>query len=96
MNSQSRHGSDTFELTVTGDGDGRHGEDGFRRKLDCARSMEYTSESTLGAHTDEWSLPVSRDGKGRDGSSPSVGVRAAKAAGRHPYPSRTRKLSLPA
>ena len=67
VNSQSRHGSDRFELTVTGDGDGRHGEDGFRRKLDCARSMEYTSESTLGAHTDEWSLPVSRNGKGKEG-----------------------------
>lgn len=58
MNSQSRHGSDTFELTVTGDGDGRRGEDGFRRKLDCARSMGYTSEPTLGAHTDDWSLPA--------------------------------------
>ena len=32
----------------------------------------------------------------RHGSTPWVGVKAAKAAGKHPYPSRTRKLSPPA
>ena len=33
---------------------------------------------------------------GSRGSSPRIGVEAARAAGRHPYPSRTRKLSPPA
>ncbi len=32
----------------------------------------------------------------RDGSIPSVGMKAARAAGKHPYPSRTRTLSPPA
>jgi hypothetical protein len=54
------------------------------RKLDCTYTRSRTTDT---------GVPNGSFGRG---SIPRIGVKAAIAAGKHPYPSRTRKLSPPA